>query len=161
VPVPTDEATNLVVIQSHVFGVFKILFDMKAGANGPHHLLQGGFWWGEHEIVALLLRISDTAADEKPMASIIFPLVQHGNDGPVEEPGPFGSLTHPEAVPILFAQHPRFDQGSFFSSATSGGLEGDRRSRRLRQARRGTGEFRARCAGPGCRHRPYRPRPTR
>src|SRR5215467_8616928 len=89
VPVPSDEATNFIVIQPHVFGVGKILFDMPAFATGPHHLLQGGSRWGEHEIIALLLRISDTAADKKPMASIILPLVQHRNDGPVEEPGPF------------------------------------------------------------------------
>ena len=60
------------------------------------------------------------------MASIILPLVQHGNDGPVEEPGAFGSLTHREALPILFTQHKRFDQRSFFSSASSGGLEANR-----------------------------------
>jgi hypothetical protein len=82
----------------------RILFDMPTCANGPHHLWQGGSRWGEHEIVALLLRISETAADEQKVASIILPLMQHGNDGPVEEPGPFGSLTHREALPILFAQ---------------------------------------------------------
>lgn len=40
-------------------------FDMPADANGPHHLLQRGSWWGEHEIVALFVRISETAADEQ------------------------------------------------------------------------------------------------
>ena len=56
VPVPPDEASNFVVIQSHVFGVFKIFFNMPACANGPHHLVQGGSRWGEHEVVALLVR---------------------------------------------------------------------------------------------------------
>jgi hypothetical protein len=99
---------------------------MPADSDGPHHLLQGGSRWGEHEIVALLMRIGDTAAHEQEVASIILPLVQHWHDGPVEEPGSLGSFAHRATLPILFAQHPGLDQGGFFSSAPVGCLKGDR-----------------------------------
>ena len=34
VPVPASETADLIVIQSQIFGIFKILFDMPACANG-------------------------------------------------------------------------------------------------------------------------------
>jgi hypothetical protein len=56
VPVPADEAAHFVVVQPHVFGVFKILLDMPSGSKSFHHLLQGGSRRSKHKVVALLLR---------------------------------------------------------------------------------------------------------
>src|SRR5512135_244637 len=100
VSVPASEAANLIVIQSEVFGVFKILFNVPAGANGRHHLWQGGCLWGKNEVVRFLVGIGEAAADEHPMASIIFPPMQHGYSRPVKQSGTLGAFTHREALPI-------------------------------------------------------------
>ncbi len=38
VPVPANEAADLIVVQSTVLSIFKIFFDMPARANGFDHL---------------------------------------------------------------------------------------------------------------------------
>src|SRR6266566_7288749 len=73
VSVPPEEAPNFVMIQPQIFGVCDILFNMPPGSTGLHHLLQGGSRWSEHQVIPLLVGIRDAAADEEPMASIIFP----------------------------------------------------------------------------------------
>src|SRR5258708_14100206 len=119
VSVPTDEATNFVMVQPQVFGVFKILFDVPACANGRNHLWQGRSFWSKDEVVCFLVGIGEATADEHPMASIVLPLVQDGNIRPDEEPGAFASLTHGEALPILGVKQERFHFPDFYSSALS------------------------------------------
>src|SRR5438876_3011066 len=72
-PVPCRPATNLILVQTHVFGIFKILFNMPSGSNGLDHLVQRGGLGGKDEIVDLLCWIADAATNEQPMASVIFP----------------------------------------------------------------------------------------
>ncbi len=88
------EAAHLIVIQSDVFAIFKILFDMPACATGRNHLWQSGPLRGKDEVVRFLVGISQAATNEQPMAPIIFPPMQHGNVRPVEEPGAFGAFAH-------------------------------------------------------------------
>src|SRR5258706_13287689 len=101
VSVPTDEATNFVMVQPQVFGVFKILFDVPACANGRNHLRQGRSFWSKDEVVDFLVRIGEATTNEHPMASIIFPAMQHGHSHPVKEPKTFGPYTHRETLPIV------------------------------------------------------------
>jgi hypothetical protein len=115
-----------VLIQSHILAGCKIFFNMKACSNGPDHLWKPASSWCEHERVALLFGISNAAADEQKVATIILPRVQHRHNGPVEEPGSLGAFAHRETLPILFVEYPCFDQGGFFSSATQRSLEGNR-----------------------------------
>src|SRR6266566_5027893 len=84
VSVPTDEATNFVMVQPQVFGVFKILFDVPACTNGRNHLRQGRSFWSKDEVVRFLVGISEATTNEHPMASIIFPSMQHGHTSPVK-----------------------------------------------------------------------------
>src|SRR5205807_7562119 len=126
VPVPTNEAANLIVVQSDIFAVFKILLNMPSGANGLDHLWQGGSFRGKDEVVRFLVGISEATANEQPMSSIILPLVQHRNDCPVEEPGAFGAFAHRKPLPIAIREHERFDQRGFFASASSSCLEPNR-----------------------------------
>src|SRR5450755_322369 len=88
VPVPASETADLIVIQSQIFAIFKILFDMPACANGRNHLWQRGPLWPKDEVVRFLVGISQAATNEQPMTLIIFPSMQNGNVRPVEEPGP-------------------------------------------------------------------------
>jgi hypothetical protein len=94
VPVPADEAPHFVVVHAEIFAVFKIFLNMPSGTNGFDHLWQGSSLWGKDKVVRFLRWIVYTATNEQPMSSIILPLVQHGDDGPVEEPGAFGTFTH-------------------------------------------------------------------
>src|SRR6516162_1480877 len=106
--VPAGETAHFVVVQAQIFGVFKIFLNMPPGATGLHHLLQRGALWGEHQVIALLLRISETAADEEEVAPISFPAMQDGYGLPVKEPGTFGALTHRETLPILLTEQEGF-----------------------------------------------------
>src|SRR6266566_2060869 len=63
-PVPPKEAAHFIVVQPQIFGVFKLFLDMPSGSNSLHHLLQGGAFRSEHQIVAQLLRIGETATDQ-------------------------------------------------------------------------------------------------
>src|SRR5205814_8984899 len=110
---------HLVVVHAQIFGVFKIFLNSPAGPNGLDHLRERGPRRGEDEVVRLLLWISDTAADEKEVLSIILPSMQHGNAGPVEEPGAFSAFAHRTAMPIALRAHDRFDQSRFIASASS------------------------------------------
>ena len=131
--IPADEAAHLVVIQSQIFGRFKIFLDMPACPDGRHHLLQRGPWWSKDEVVGLLLRIGEAATNEQPMVSILFPLMQDGHGCPVKEPGAFGPFTHREALPILVMQQESFHFADFHPSASpirshypNGFIAGDR-----------------------------------
>ena len=96
------------MVQTQVFGVFKILFNVPACANGLDHLGQGGSLRGKNEVVRFLVGVGEAATNEHPMAPIIFPPMQHGYTSPVEESGAFASLTHREALPILGLKQERF-----------------------------------------------------
>src|SRR6266566_103948 len=73
VSVPASEAAHLRVIQSDVFSIFKILFNVPACANGRNHLWQGGPLRGKNEGVRFLVGIGEATTNEHPMAPIIFP----------------------------------------------------------------------------------------
>ena len=96
------------MIQSQIFGIFKMLFDMPACATGRNHLWQRGPFRGKDEVVGFLVGISQAAPNEQPMTLIIFPSMQQRYASPVEEPGAFASLTHREALPILGSKQERF-----------------------------------------------------
>jgi hypothetical protein len=119
VPVPPKKAAHFIVIQAHVFRLFKIFLTMPAGANGLHHLVERGSRRGKDEVIALLLRVGDGTTDEQEVVSIIFPLVQDRDGCPVKEPGAFGPLTHRKALPVLLMQHERFHVAHFHAAALS------------------------------------------
>src|SRR5258708_35901634 len=126
VPVPADVATHFVVVHAEIFAVFKNFLNMPSGANGLDHFWQGGSLWGKDKVVRLLRWIVYTATNEQPMSSIILPLVEHRNDGPVEEPGAFGTFAHGQSLPIPIVNDDRFDQRSLFASPSGRRLESDR-----------------------------------
>jgi len=111
------EAADLIVIQSEVFGVFKILFNVPACANRLHHLWQGGSLRGKNEVVRFLVGIGEAATNEHPMAPIIFPSMQHGDASPVKKSGTLGSFTHREALPIVGSKPEGFDFTDLHPSA--------------------------------------------
>src|SRR5512138_840907 len=119
VPVPANEAAGLIVVQSTVLSIFKIFFDVPACANSRNHLRQGRCFWSNDEVVRFLVGISEATADEQRVPSIVLPLVQDGHHCLVEEPWPFGSLTHREALPILLVKQEGFHFPDFYSSALS------------------------------------------
>jgi len=94
VPVPTDEAPHFVVVHAEIFAVFKMFLNMPSGTNGLDHFWQSGSLRGKDKVVRFLGWIVHVATNEQPVSSIILPLVQHGDDGPVEEPGAFGTFAH-------------------------------------------------------------------
>ena len=79
-------------------------FDVPAGADGRHHLGQRGARWGKDEVVGDLCWAVKTTTQEEPMPSILLPAMQDGHGRPVKEPGPFGALTHREALPVGLLQ---------------------------------------------------------
>src|SRR5258708_8141121 len=91
VSVPTDEAPHFVVVHAEIFAVFKIFLNMPSGANSLNHFWQRGSLRGKDKVVRFLGRISKAATNEQPMSSIILPLMEHGDDGPIEEPRAFGA----------------------------------------------------------------------
>src|SRR5258708_401962 len=99
---------------------------MPSGATGLDHLWQGGSLRGKDKVVRFLGRIVHAAANEQPMSSIILPLVQHGDDSPVEEPGAFGTFAHGQVLPIPIVKDERSDQRSLFASPSGRCLESDR-----------------------------------
>src|SRR5258708_3327849 len=90
---------------------------MPAWPDGRHQLLQGSSRRSKDEVVGLLLRIGETATNEQPMASILFPLMQDGNAHPVKEPGAFGPLTHRAELPLLLIKQESLDFADFPLSA--------------------------------------------
>ena len=137
-PVPANEATNFVVIQAHIFGVLKIFLNVPSGSNRLDHLRKCGATWSAHEVVCLLKRISGATTNEQPMASIIFPSVQHGHDRPVKESRTFAALAHREALPVPIMKHKPFDQSGFLSPARRWHLESQLARYRGPPARRNT-----------------------
>jgi hypothetical protein len=130
-------------------------------ANSLDHLLEGGSRRSENKVVRFLGWISETTTNEHPMSSIILPLVQHGDNGPVEEPGAFGTFAHRQPLPISIREHQRFDQCSFFASASGRCLESDRFGASPQPSRRDTHALLARYAGPDCHRKRYQPRPSK
>src|SRR6266516_1161438 len=118
VPVPCRPATNLILIETHVFGVFKILFDPPTRADRFDHLVQRGSRRSKDEVVGFFVRIVHTATNEQPVVPIVFPSVQNRHSSPIEETRPFGSLAHREALPIPgVAQQERFHFPDLYPSA--------------------------------------------
>src|SRR5258708_7211780 len=60
------------------------------------------------------------------MSSIILPLMEHGDDCPIKEPGAFGTFAHGQALPVLLVKDECLDQRSLFASASGRCLESDR-----------------------------------
>src|SRR6266566_8642432 len=108
-----------VVVHAEIFAVFKMFLNMPSGTNGLDHFWQSGSLRGKDKGVRFLGWIVHVATNEQPVSSIILPLVQHGDDGPVEEPGAFGAFAHWQALPIPIVKDDRFDQRGFFASASS------------------------------------------
>src|SRR6266702_6682158 len=54
VTIPTRPTSDLILIESHIFGCFKILLYVPACSNCLHHLLQGGSFRRKDEIVRFL-----------------------------------------------------------------------------------------------------------
>ncbi len=92
---------------------------MPACPTGLDHLWQRGGRWPKDEGIRDLAPIGEIAAQKQPMASIRFPLVQHGHTRPVKEPGAFGALAHREALPILLMQQESFHFADCHPSALS------------------------------------------
>src|SRR5207245_1594198 len=80
----------------------------------------------ENKVVALLLRISDSAANEQEVPTIILETMEHGDGCPVEETRTFGSLAHREALPVWRSFQKGLDKCCFFASATGCSQELDR-----------------------------------
>jgi hypothetical protein len=95
------EAADLIVIQSDVFGVCKILFNVPACATGRNHLWQGGSLRGKNEGVRFLVGIGQAATNEQRVPPIIFPPMQYGYTSPVKKSGTLGAFPHREALPIV------------------------------------------------------------
>src|SRR5207245_2426372 len=104
VSIPASEAAHFVVVQSHVFGMLKILFDTPTGSAGLDHLWQGGSFRSKDKVVPLLLWVKQTAADEQEVAPIIFPAMQCGDNSPMEASRTFGPFAHREAIPLQLAR---------------------------------------------------------
>ena len=62
--IPADPTADFVVVESQVFGRFKVFFNMPAGADSLDHLLQGGSLWGKDEVVRFLSWVADAATNE-------------------------------------------------------------------------------------------------
>ncbi len=154
------EAAHLIVIQSQSFAIFKMLFAMPACANSRNHLWQSGPFGGQDEVVRFLVGISQAATNEQPMAPIIFPPMQHGNVRPVEEPGAFASFTHREALPSVGSKQEHFHLCCFHPPANPiRSHDPDWFGASQPPARKDIHSLLARCAGPGCLHRPCLPPP--
>src|SRR6266849_1171537 len=162
VAIPSGPTSDLVVVESEVFGIFKVLLDMPACANSLHHLLQGGSFGGKDEVVGFFERIVHTAAHEQPMSPIIAPFDAREERLPNQRAWGLCCLdssrgaANPERQargllrrglpPVVVAR-----QGSV-----------SRRARRRGPlAHTGTAAPPARHAGPDCSHRRYQPRPRK
>jgi hypothetical protein len=71
VPIPCRPATNFILIEAHVFCLFKILFSTPTLSNGFHHHGKRRPLWSEDQVILLVGRIGQTAANEQPMALIV------------------------------------------------------------------------------------------
>src|ERR1051326_5378957 len=98
-PIPADPAADLIVIQPHVFRVFKIFLDMPAASTGMDHLLERGGRWSEDEVIPRVLGIGQAATEQEPMLSIRLPVMQNGHAGPVKQARTLGAFTHRETLP--------------------------------------------------------------
>jgi len=123
--IPTDKTAHFVMVQSQVFAVLKIFFNMPSTPDGRHHLRKHCAFGGEDGVVGVLAGIIDASADEQKVALIILPAVQHGNLCPIEESWAFGPFTHRESVPRDLVWEKRLNQGCFFSSSPLRCLEGN------------------------------------
>src|SRR5919202_795514 len=106
------------MIQAHIFGVFKIFFDMPPASNGMDHLLECRRGWSEDEGVTEVCCIGHAATEQEPMLSIRLPVMQDGYTGPVKQAGTFGSFAHREALPRLLRQQERWHVGDMHESAS-------------------------------------------
>src|SRR6266536_2056054 len=131
VTIPSRPTSDLILIESHIFGCFKILLYVPACSNCLHHLLQGGSFRRKDEIVRFFGWIVHAAAHEHPMLPIILPVVQDGNGCPIKDARPFGALAHRKALPILGSKQECFHVADFYqltpirSLDTNGFVAGD------------------------------------
>src|SRR6266702_5753754 len=127
--------------------------------NGFDHLWQGGSLWGKDKVVRFFGGIVHAATNEQPMLSIILPLVQHRDDGPVEEPGTRAFLHSLNCVANLHREgrtlRPMLPLGVSVRS-----VSGIRPVHcKPQPSRPDTHALPARYAGPDFHHSPYLPRP--
>src|SRR5262249_37043980 len=88
--------------------------------------VQGRTRRSEYKIVALLLRIGEASTNEQKVAPIVFPLVQHRDQGPIEKARALGANAHRNAGPLSLIGQKGLDEGRLFSSASLRRLEGYR-----------------------------------
>ena len=67
VTIPSDEASDLILVKSEVFGRFQVLLDVPPRPNGRNHLLQRGSWRGKDQIIRLFVWIIGAATDQEPV----------------------------------------------------------------------------------------------
>src|SRR5712691_6448192 len=119
VTIPADEATHFVVIESHVFACFKILFNAPPRSNGLDHRLYCRCRRSEDQVVGLLFRIAQRATYEQPMSCVVLPVMQERNTCPIKESRTFRALTHRKTLPLLGFEHQGFDLTDFDLPAAS------------------------------------------
>src|SRR5258708_34494758 len=130
-------------------------------ANSLDHLLEGGSRRSENKVVRFLGGLSEAMTNEHPMASIVLPLVQHGDDGPVEEPGACACLRSSRGVANPHREGRTLRPMQLLRVYVQL-VSGSRRAHcRARPARRDTGVFPANSAGPDCHHKRYQLRPRK
>src|SRR6266566_2709402 len=117
--IPAQVASDLVVIQAQIFGVFKVFFDMPPASTGMDHLPQRGGRCSEDEVVAEIMYIGHASTQQEPMLPIMLPVMQDGHTRPVKEAGTFGAFAHREALPRLLRQHKCWDVCDMDAPASS------------------------------------------
>ena len=61
--IPSDEASDLILIEAEIFGRFQVFLDMPSCANGPNHLSQRRYRRGKHQIIGFFVWVINTATD--------------------------------------------------------------------------------------------------
>ncbi len=98
--VPSGEAPDLVITQTHLFARFKILLNTPPLPDCFDHLGKCCAKSRKNEVIRLLLWIVKTTTDEQEVSAIILPLVEHGHNRPIVETRPLKSIIHTQSLPI-------------------------------------------------------------
>src|SRR5450631_4249093 len=101
--IPAHKTAYFIVVQPHLLRIFELLLNTPPSPNSPSHALKRRAQRCIHQVVGLLCRLVRNPANEYPVLSIVFPPIQNGNTGPIEEERSFRTRFYTELLPILLS----------------------------------------------------------